>query len=370
MFKRWFLIAAMLLVAFSSSGCGPQSPAASAPESTSPVASAPNADAEGRDENAGPLSCSCPLWDVGEIDGAEAINHRFTLTNNSDSNVRIAQILTTCGCVITQSPKRELRPGEQVDLPVNFHPASLPGPFQHTITVHVAEPAPQRLQLSIVGFVKPNASLFSSARLIDFGTLKSTDWTSRQIAVHRHDGSPVRFDRLTTSAGSVDLEGEGVPESGGKIAVRFRPDGMNAGRQSFRMTFQTHAEPPYDKLILEGSVVVETPCSPRPSLYLVGMRPGEARRVELFPPDSAGCSIESCHVEGEPRLSVQAVRGGGSAADLVELRVDADDSTQNEAGVLVATIVLKLKDGPQADVPVTVVLDRTTGSDESNGSNE
>jgi hypothetical protein len=67
-----------------------------------------------------------PIMDLGEIRTGQALEHRFTFTNNGRSTVRIVETKASCGCLNPELDTQVLKPGEKGAMLLKVHTLSAP----------------------------------------------------------------------------------------------------------------------------------------------------------------------------------------------------------------------------------------------------
>lgn len=105
-----------------------------------------------------PLSFDSTEWDFGKVDpDAGTLFHTFRITNDSDTDFRIAGLSCSCSCVNAYIGRTEIRPGETIDLKVSVKPGGYSGRVEHTVTLYgKGEKALQKFRLSFDTINKSN----------------------------------------------------------------------------------------------------------------------------------------------------------------------------------------------------------------------
>ena len=60
-------------------------------------------------------------WDFGKAKQGEVLKHDFLFTNETKSILNITSVNTSCGCTVSQSEKKSLKPGESTVINVSFN---------------------------------------------------------------------------------------------------------------------------------------------------------------------------------------------------------------------------------------------------------
>ncbi|MGD9014582.1 MAG: DUF1573 domain-containing protein [Candidatus Omnitrophota bacterium] len=61
------------------------------------------------------------FWDFGKVAQGDVLEHTFILVNDSLTTLRIKNIHTSCGCTTSQVDRKEIPPGESVEIKVKFN---------------------------------------------------------------------------------------------------------------------------------------------------------------------------------------------------------------------------------------------------------
>src|SRR6187399_3214270 len=72
--------------------------------------------------------------DFGEIPRGVPVSVEFAFTNTGDAALVIDDVVTTCGCTVSDYSKEPIMPGKSSKIKVSYNAAN-PGAFSKTITV-------------------------------------------------------------------------------------------------------------------------------------------------------------------------------------------------------------------------------------------
>lgn len=106
---------------------------------------------------AGPrLSVTEPVYDFGEVVDGVVVEHAFVLTNVGDAPLLfIRDPLPTCGCTSAPLPRRQLAPGESMELVVLFDSNGYGGRrVAETVSVYTDDPEAPVARLTVRGYVR------------------------------------------------------------------------------------------------------------------------------------------------------------------------------------------------------------------------
>ena len=82
------------------------------------------------------ISGDIRVWDFGQVKEGDVLEHSFLLRNFQDKPLFISNIHTSCGCTVSETPKKYLLPGEQAPIKVKFHTQGYSGLVQQQVYVH------------------------------------------------------------------------------------------------------------------------------------------------------------------------------------------------------------------------------------------
>ncbi len=106
------------------------------------------------DKNVMPvISFNEDFHDFGKLSSDEIVSYAFKFTNTGKSILVISNVATSCGCTVTDYPKKPVKPGEESMIDVKFDTKGKHGLQTKSITVIAnTEPATTtlRIQASIV----------------------------------------------------------------------------------------------------------------------------------------------------------------------------------------------------------------------------
>ncbi len=110
--------------------------------------------------------------DFGEILESEGkVTHRFMFVNTGDDDVAIVNVRPSCGCSVSDYPRRAIAPGDTAVITATFNPVARVGDFSVFFTV-LTNCAPQRTVLELCGRVKANEMTVNEQYPVAVGSLK------------------------------------------------------------------------------------------------------------------------------------------------------------------------------------------------------
>jgi hypothetical protein len=88
-------------------------------------------------------------WDFGRIKEGEIASHRFVLKNESDKEIRIKDITSSCGCTAYDITSKIIMPAEEASIGVKFNSKGYYGPVKQYVYVHTDNPDNPIIRLTI-----------------------------------------------------------------------------------------------------------------------------------------------------------------------------------------------------------------------------
>lgn len=93
------------------------------------------------------------LYNFGNIQQGEVVNHTFKFTNTGSEALLIQSASASCGCTVPNYPKEAIAPGGTGEIVVRFDSKGKNGQQSPVITI-VANTNPKQTRLSLRGFVQ------------------------------------------------------------------------------------------------------------------------------------------------------------------------------------------------------------------------
>lgn len=160
------------------------------------------------------IKTNADIHDFGEVDQGVSVKYNYMISNDGDDTLKIAGVLTSCGCTIAELKKKFLLPGETIPLAVDFNTKDRVGPQLKYITITSNDKDKPVLKLTILGKIK-------ESKVVS----KNNDGPKIQFAKDQHDfgivqeGKVVDFTFEYSNSGKNDLEIKDVKTSCGCTAA-------------------------------------------------------------------------------------------------------------------------------------------------------
>ena len=98
------------------------------------------------------ISINSPVFDFGEVNEGEKLEHVFLIKNTGKANLVISSAKTTCGCTVAKFPKEPILPDQQSEIIVVFNTKGKFGEQNKTITL-LTNTVPRAKVLTIKGYI-------------------------------------------------------------------------------------------------------------------------------------------------------------------------------------------------------------------------
>lgn len=111
------------------------------------------ADEEISPDKAAVITFSEKVFDFGEIEEGDVVEHTFKFTNTGKSPLIISNARASCGCTVPKWPTYPISPGQSGEIDVKFNSKDKAGEIDKSVTV-TANTLPNKTSIRIVGLVK------------------------------------------------------------------------------------------------------------------------------------------------------------------------------------------------------------------------
>ena len=270
-------------------------------------------------EEAAPrIACDGASFDFGEVMDKERVDHTFVLKNAGGAELVINKVTTSCGCTTASLAKKNLAPGESVDVAAKFSLKGRSGHQKKTISVHSNDPVSPLLRLQLCAHVR--RSIEVSPPAVGFGRVGLGLGAERKVTLSASSGTVFRVMGVVTDEVSfcdvrVDTVTEGAAYA---VTCNLRTNAVPTGGAVRGRIVVNTDHPLYSNIVIRVSGVrdselVAIPSAltfqkpggePAPVTRYVLIRSGDKKPIEILkvnvPLDTIGARVE--------RLSDAAVR--------------------------------------------------------------
>lgn len=143
------------------------------------------------------------LYDFGTAMDGTVIRFEVTLTNAGDAALQISNVSYNCSCTSYHLPKRNLAPGESMQMTITFNTRGYsyhPQPVSQVVTVSSDDPARPQQTIVVRGHVRSLATHEGSASALDQEFYVLVDLRSAEAYARGHlmGAMNIPFDELPT----------------------------------------------------------------------------------------------------------------------------------------------------------------------------
>lgn len=99
--------------------------------------------AQDEEENGPKIKFEEQQHDFGDVQQGKKLSHKFSFKNTGNEPLILNNVLTTCGCTVTEWPKDPVQPGKSAEIEVKFNTAGRMGKQNKVITIISNAVSPQ-----------------------------------------------------------------------------------------------------------------------------------------------------------------------------------------------------------------------------------
>lgn len=223
--------------------------------------------------------------DFGVVARGAKMEHRFTLENVYEEDVRIASVRSTCGCTATEISRRHLKTWETSEVVATLDTRNFLGRKDSTITVVFDMPFRAEVQLQIHSYIRSDVVVQPGAA--QFGSVNQGDTPERRLTVSYAGRADWKIERIESENPFIESEFTETGRSGGKVTydlrVRLTSDAPVGYLRDHLVLVTNDQNPRAARVPVAVEGVVVSPLSVRPSPLMLGVAaPGQslpARRL-------------------------------------------------------------------------------------------
>lgn len=161
------------------------------------------------------LVCDKPVYEFGERDNSEVVEHDFIIRNDGDLTLEIKKAKPSCGCTVANISLREVPPGESAVITAKLNLKGRDGKQHKTISVESNDPVQPNYKLTLTGTAI--ASITVSPRSIIVPNIEAGVPRTNIVRVTSRDPEPLTITDIKTghekvTATVVPVEGENAVE--------------------------------------------------------------------------------------------------------------------------------------------------------------
>lgn len=178
--------------------------------------------------------------DFGTVARAAKTEHRFTIKNPFQTELRLAGVRASCGCTTPIIETKVIPPGGTGTILARFNTGKFTGQKQATLTVTIDRPRYTELQLVVRGYIRSDIVLFPGE--VQFGQIDQ--------------GAPHAMDVSLDYAGRSDWEVKRVESPSEFVSASFEEVSREAGRIKYKINVAISPDAPAG--FLQNQLVLHT----------------------------------------------------------------------------------------------------------------
>jgi hypothetical protein len=289
--------------------------------------------------------------DFGNVARGSHVRHTFPIINRTNSEIRIADWRTKCGCTNVKVGARVIPPGTQTTLEATLDTAKFQGYKASGLTLVIDRPLFVEVDLSMTCFIRGDITLAPGE--LDFGTVRRSGKLARTTLTLTYAGGRPDWEitEMKTQSAKVKAEAKELNRtSDGQIhwtITATLESGPSTGYFKDEVTVVTN-DSPSQTIPISVVAYVQSAVTVIPSIINFGpIRPGESVSKVVHVRSSSPFSITKIDAD---RAELQAIeQQTGSASDHpVNVTIQAPTAGGPFHGVV--KIESNLKDEPAAQI--------------------
>ncbi len=172
--------------------------------------------------------------DFGTVARGAKVEHRFTIENIYEEDVRIASVSSSCGCTTPQIAKRLLKTWEQTELVAVIDTRNHLGRKDATVTVVFDRPFPAEVQVHIHVYIRGDIVVQPGA--VRFGTVNQGSTARQEASISYAGRNDWKIERVECANPSIEA----------RVIETSREAGLSgeAGQVSYKLTVTLKADAP------------------------------------------------------------------------------------------------------------------------------
>ncbi|MFA3781723.1 DUF1573 domain-containing protein [Melioribacteraceae bacterium 4301-Me] len=201
--------------------------------------------------------------DLGTLVEGQIVKESFVIKNEGDADLRIDKVRASCGCTAAEPAKKELKPGEQTAINVEFNSAGRLGLQQKFVYVFSNDPKTPELRLAFTAVVVSKNSPAVKSQKMPHLKLEKNEYDFGNVKEGKIVTAIINF----TNTGEGDLTINDVRTSCGCTAALLSSKNLKPGeRGSLRIELDTSNRE--GKLARTVTLYTNDPDTPNPTITL------------------------------------------------------------------------------------------------------
>lgn len=218
---------------------------------------------------AGPkLICEEPLYNFGEREVGESVEHTFIIKNVGDEPADVKQLRPQCGCAALSTAKEKLAPGAETAMTLKMSLGKRRGPFRKSLAIVSGDDKQDALNLTFEGAV--TSTLYVLPERIELGRVEADREITRKVVVAFAQEESVKITNIMSDVDTMVSEVKTLKEGGlYRVTIRIKPRKGSPRIQARVLLYTDSAKHPMIDIPITGSVMVDLAATPN-KLFLAG----------------------------------------------------------------------------------------------------
>lgn len=142
------------------------------------------------------ISLPQPSFNFGKASQGDIITHGFVVKNVGTAELNILRVVPGCGCTATDISKRDLAPGEESIIKVDFNTAGFLGKKVRNISVETNDPLMPVSVLTMQGNIEVDVTVRPKA--VNFGEVTQGQTARSEFTLTLAEGSKTKISDVST----------------------------------------------------------------------------------------------------------------------------------------------------------------------------
>lgn len=99
------------------------------------------------------INIETSVYDFGKVLCGETVKHDYVVKNTGAGTLIISNVQSSCGCTTATNTSKEISPGKQGLISIEFHTANFSGPVKKTLAVTSNDPNKPLVNIQVKGTV-------------------------------------------------------------------------------------------------------------------------------------------------------------------------------------------------------------------------
>lgn len=202
------------------------------------------------------------MYDFGTTKQGEKVNHSFAVVNKGDDTLKISGVTTSCGCTAADLPKKEILPGETINIALEFSTTGRVGVQTKYIAINSNDKEKPVVKFTLTGNVVVEETIK------DVLTTPKMEFQTNQYDFGVvQEGKIVEYIFTFKNTGGADLEIKDIKTSCGCTVANVSGRLIEPGKEgTLRVEFDTSNR--FGKVSRNITVTTNEPGTPLKSLTI------------------------------------------------------------------------------------------------------